>query len=704
MHIRMAGDLWEPLKHFTIPGIDMLSNADGFTYPYHTSFYGEIDRRSFHLTCKYVHGVCRQTGAKEMLSEAYGVCDWGMNLFQQKRGFNYQLALGVTLFNDNSLVTSIADFRKYAIAGKHFTQPWWQYYRQYADYNARLAAIHAEGEQVAGIAVLFPRSTLWAEADAAIFDGSWFEPPEGHPLGPVQELIYDLLDEMIRGLWQFDFIFEPVLAKATIEDGELVTDHTRYRVLVVPSATDLPRECVEAIRAFALAGGTVIFAGDPPEREVESQADLTPEVKAILSCPRAAQVRASGAAVCEALSKTERPPLELSGEGSREFVCSWRRLAGSGFLFVASMAETPADPKVKVNLSGPCVVYDPDTLEVCRPPVEDGSFDWHFEPWQAFLIIAGPAAQDDALGSGDLQPEPWWRGATHTQTLDGEWDFSPDPGNMLRLTYEVRPDPDNSGAASGWQQDTGPEGWIAPEGFRLTEAIAPAAAPWYWLRARVVCEAGAEPRVLVADNPDFLEAFVNGRPAWQVEGKPLWTEENVHFDVSDLFHEGENWVHVRARTSKYNDPRISPMPGTTEHLLQPVVLVGQFAVEGGNVLAPWPGTLQSGSAWEELGLPHFAGTGVYRRSVTVSRDGRVGLRLPATTDAVEVLVNGEPCGVRVWPPYVFDLTPVLRQGGNDLEIRVSNTLGNIILGTYAGAAPSAYPLSGLLANPELLIF
>ena len=132
-HVRMEGDLWEALKHYTIPGIDVLANADGFTYPDRMSFYGDIDRRAFHLTCKYVHAVARHTGSREMMSEAYGVCDWGMNLFRQKRGFHYQVALGVTLFNDNSLVTSIADFRKYAIAGKHFTQPWWQHYRQYAD-------------------------------------------------------------------------------------------------------------------------------------------------------------------------------------------------------------------------------------------------------------------------------------------------------------------------------------------------------------------------------------------------------------------------------------------------------------------------------------------------------------------------------------------------------------------------------------------
>jgi len=148
------------MRRFTIPGIDILANADGFTFPYRVAFYPSKERRGFHLTCKTVHSIVRHSGAREMLSEAYGVCDWGMNLFRQKCGFNYQVALGVTLFNDNSLITSIADFRKWAIAGKHFTQPWWRYYKQYADYNARQAALHAEGEPVAEVAVLYPRSAI----------------------------------------------------------------------------------------------------------------------------------------------------------------------------------------------------------------------------------------------------------------------------------------------------------------------------------------------------------------------------------------------------------------------------------------------------------------------------------------------------------------------------------------------------------------
>lgn len=688
-HVSFSADLWEALRHLSIPGIDMLANADGFNFPYRVAFYSRGERRGFHLTCKLVHSIVRHSGGREMMSEAYGVCDWGMNLFRQKCGFNYQVALGVTLFNDNSLITSVADFRKWSIAGKHFTQPWWEHYRRYADYNARLAAVHAEGEPVASIAIVYPRSTIWAKYG------------EKTALEPLQTGIYELLDELIRRQWHFDFVFEPILARARVEGKELVTEHARYRVLIVPSATDVPQDCMDMLAEFARSGGTVLFCGDLPEREVDSQADLGQQVGRILACSQTRHVSPEGAAVCRAL---EEGPLErpfvLSGRGAREFVSSWRRLAGSDVLFIANMAEAAADVDVELNLGGPFLVCNPDTLEYCRPELSHGRrFRWHFEPWQAFLVLVGETAQ---VTTEALAPAPQWLSAEVVDTLDNGWELGVEPGNMLRLDVEVRRDPDNRGSANGWHHDTGETDWTETiDGRWLPEPILPQDVPWYWLRANVDCEAPDGPRLVVCDSPDFLEVFVNGSAAQPVSHAPLWAEENVWFDVRGLFRQGTNTIHVRAKTSKYNDPRIAAFPNLAK-LVQPVVLVGDFLVQEGSRLMPWDAAIQVDRPWEQQGVPHFAGIGTYRRTVEWDGRGRLLLHLPQCTDAVEVEVNGKACGVRTWPAYVYDLTAQCSPGANRLEVRVSNTLGNIITETYGGTAPTAYPVSGLLEAPRLL--
>jgi hypothetical protein len=52
---------------------------------------------------------------------------------------------------------------------------------------------------------------------------------------------------------------------------------------------------------------------------------------------------------------------------------------------------------------------------------------------------------------------------------------------------------------------------------------------------------------------------------------------------------------------------------------------------------------------------------------------------------------------------VFELTDGLVAGENEIEVRVANTLGNIILETYAGASGLKAARSGVKAPPELLI-
>jgi hypothetical protein len=273
---------------------------------------------------------------------------------------------------------------------------------------------------------------------------------------------------------------------------------------------------------------------------------------------------------------------------------------------------------------------------------------------------------------------------------------------MLSLQLAVRPDPGNRGVAEQWYRDTDGAKWTkAIDGHHLSDPILPTDTPWYWVRATVACEDPTGPQYVVCDNPNFLEVYVNGEAADPVGRPPLWTDENLWFDARGLFQYGANTITVRAKTSKYNDPRIGAFSALAK-LLQPVALVGDFLVDPEGRLTSWKGAMQADRAWEAQGLPHFAGVGTCRNVFTWDGTGRILLHLPSSTDAVEVSVNEKPCGVRTWPPYVFDLTSESVSGTNRLEVRMRNTLGNIITETYMGVAPNKPPVSGFLEPPRLL--
>ena len=56
--------------------------------------------------------------------------------------------------------------------------------------------------------------------------------------------------------------------------------------------------------------------------------------------------------------------------------------------------------------------------------------------------------------------------------------------------------------------------------------------------------------------------------------------------------------------------------------------------------------------------------------------GEVVLDLGAVNTTAEVAVNGQVIGVRLARPYRFDITGHVREGDNELEVTVYNTLAN----------------------------
>jgi hypothetical protein len=88
------------------------------------------------------------------------------------------------------------------------------------------------------------------------------------------------------------------------------------------------------------------------------------------------------------------------------------------------------------------------------------------------------------------------------------------------------------------------------------------------------------------------------------------------------------------------------------------------------------GTIRAG-LWSDYALPTYSGVGVYSQQMTFAASElgrRVLLDLGQVLVAAEVQVNGEQVGVRLARPFEFDLTPFVRAGENQLEVRVANTI------------------------------
>jgi hypothetical protein len=106
------------------------------------------------------------------------------------------------------------------------------------------------------------------------------------------------------------------------------------------------------------------------------------------------------------------------------------------------------------------------------------------------------------------------------------------------------------------------------------------------------------------------------------------------------------------------------------------------------------GQMPLGDWSQNEGLLSYSGAAWYRKTVRIGDARQVWLDLGEVVSSAEVKVNGKRVGVRVSPPWRFDIKPFVRSGDNRIEVLVCNTLAN-----HYTTVPTGYrgpTLSGLL--------
>lgn len=179
-------------------------------------------------------------GRRRNANEAFGAYGWELSAPEMKWLTDWLLVRGVNLLIPHAFYYSLEG------EAKHERPPdvgpgnqWWPAYRSFADYVSRISGLFSQGRHVAGIAV---------------YDhGNQTEPDAGRALLEIQR--------------DFDYLERSILEDpegVSIEGGQLWTEHTAYRVLVVPRGHHLPIASLRRIQEFAEGGGIVIALGHRP--------------------------------------------------------------------------------------------------------------------------------------------------------------------------------------------------------------------------------------------------------------------------------------------------------------------------------------------------------------------------------------------------------------------------------------------------------
>jgi hypothetical protein len=144
-------------------------------------------------------------------------------------------------------------------------------------------------------------------------------------------------------------------------------------------------------------------------------------------------------------------------------------------------------------------------------------------------------------------------------------------------------------------------------------------------------------------------------------------------DIMPQVRKGENLIALRLVVTN-----------PTDGLLDLLKLTGDFSLapqEDGTYVIEAPRKSLRPQSWTTQGYPYFSGRAIYRKHFELLETfsgQRVFLEPPMEDDVLEVIVNGQSAGVRLWAPYQMEITDVLKAGENILELRVANTLVNLL--------------------------
>jgi hypothetical protein len=169
-----------------------------------------------------------------------------------------------------------------------------------------------------------------------------------------------------------------------------------------------------------------------------------------------------------------------------------------------------------------------------------------------------------------------------------------------------------------------------------------------------------------------LEVYVNDEPA------PAWDSwvTDVNFktiEISALTRKGTNRIRMLVRRAGWTGDPV-PTPARAR-------LMGGFSLTESLRLASPVASIRSGS-WTEQGYPYYSGTATYKQTVqipTFAQGQRVIICAHCAGGIVEFVVNGAVACLRPWASYEADITALVKPGANQIELRVTNSLANMLM-------------------------
>lgn len=629
-----VGDIFKLNRGISLPGTDALCHVS-----YNPQNYKD------HFSVAELEGV-------RFMNEVMalnGLNDYNPN--ELKKQGNFLAAYGVSHVINHALKMTRQLAQIVVTPDFYNVDPCWQAMKQYTDFIRRISYINSHGRAFASTLILSPMDSMFALAENDVFDMNFemldvkggiprISASFGGEAGEINREYGELIRILTRKRVEHLSADKEYMRRMEVKGSTLCYKDYAFRTVIVPRTVMMDLAVAEKLADFTENGGQVVWIGNLPTATLQNGRN-DPALAACLARMEASgNLRRIGYPTELAVSSD----VEVT-DGCNTLYSHRRIMDGKHFVFICHNENTSVTATVRLPRTlGRVTVLDPSTgaqtvPETCETS-EGVSAKLDFSSYGAYYLVVDPEENPAAP-----TPKPVYREMALT-----EFTASIDRGNTeLSLTHEFAP--------------------------VVTD------------RVRVILRKGCfdDPT-----HPDVLDVTVlsEGRTVVCREVKETFT---VKYDDVKA-------VELSLPTQAIDGVRVSSAHGLTSYRVEvweddwwkTVYELDTYSQSEVNNPIAYPDgvydvTLTDWKEWDFL-PENFAGVITYRTAVILpnppSEDAL--LEIAPFCGSVSVTVNGIPVGVKMFAPFTFPVGHALRDGMNDIELRVSNTISSNHRGTRGG--------------------
>ena len=671
-----SGDPYEYYRRFDIPGIDTIYS------------YYRINDYSYNIAPKLASSAARFTGKERVLSETYTVSGWDIRLSDMKRIFNRLALCGISLLQFMGARYNFMPGADSAAMTNNWQNPLFKHYGELTRYMSGVQYFIASTECDADTLVFYPTTTVKAglgPLPVDIFGGD------------MNYTFTGIVNSLMNLHKTFEIGYEQVIDSAEVSDGRLRIAGSEYHTVIMPCTEYLRESTYLRLRDFARGGGRVVMINGCVRHVVGDVIyDAEPFDGAVIYECR--EYEMSGEHVTN-FDSYQRAPMGTFTEKLREAIDGMpeavirikptdgimsvlRRADGHKYVMIINDNPTATELCAEMLSDAPFrVIRAEDGGE--REAVTDGhKISAVLDPFECVVIEVGKTA---VASESDVSE---WHEA---MPRDPRLDIS-DANTALPDTFIIRGESmsDILDARAGYNprrvcdiaERISESELVACRGTATGDLPVKAEHDWFgWfpvdkkpitMGETIVCVhdfyVDAIPPVLemVTDSTLGTVWYLDGEELYPSSVRRVWHYANRVYDLSHKVKMGKNRL-VSICTVPRCDKSF-PVPCA--------MLKGDFRVFDDFHITDRAATNEL-AVWNSQGYACYAGDAVY--SVHFDLPSVSSARVVIdTADAVEVKVNGRSAGKRVWQPYELDITDLVTEGDNLVELCVTSTYSNFM--------------------------